>query len=111
MSDLSKPTRELVRRGALPLAEAGVATRLTRGVAVRNPARRNLFRLLGIYLPERQAREVLAAIHDYKWIRAERAGCDIWQINAPKAPLAAAANCWATKYLDSYLEWHGLQAA
>lgn len=79
---------------------------LTRmALAARSPARRTVFKLLGIYLPEPQARLVLAEIHNFKWLQAEKAGTDIWQAKAPHNPLAAAAAEWAQRYWNDFVRW------
>jgi hypothetical protein len=82
-----------------------------RALAAHNNARRSLFKLIGVYLPEAQAREALSNIHDYKWIEAEKAGYDIWTRQAPAAPLGAAARAWAARYLKGFLNWRRPHAA
>jgi hypothetical protein len=78
---------------------------LRSAIVAKNPARRAVFKLLGIYLPEAQARLVLQEIHNYKWITAEKAGKDVWAEQAPQAPFTAAARAWASHYLNAWLEW------
>lgn len=101
----SARVRELVARGIVPPEEAAETALLSRSVLARYPARRAVFRLLGIYLPEAQAQVVLREIHNFKWIAAEKAGEDIWRKRAPENPFAAAAREWAGRYLDLFLQW------
>jgi hypothetical protein len=110
--DTLKPaTRILATRNSVFASEAGLRPTVGRSVAVKNPARRALFQLLGVYMPEREAREVLASIHSYKWIEAEKAGRDIWTEKEPAQPMSAAARTWASKHLSAYMQWRGLRAA
>ena len=109
-NEVGRQPRQLVERGLLPAEEVGLGAHFVRSIAARNPARRAVFRLLGIYLPENEAREVLARIHDHKWIQAEKAGYDIWESKARTAPLRAAARDWARRYLDAYQQWRGRTA-
>lgn len=111
-SDLKPGARELMRRGAMGADALGMGSTAARAAAARNPNRRALFKLLGIYLPEEQAREALRNIHDFKWIEAEKAGCDIWATSAPDAPpLGRAARVWSMNHLQSFLSWHNCRAA
>lgn len=86
----------------LPLGKTGV---LHRGGIVRYPARLAVFKLYGIYLPEREAQAVLREIHNYKWFVAEKAGKDVWQERAPENPFSAAAQEWGRRYLETFLDW------
>lgn len=104
---LAEPMKQALRSRIVGSDEAGVTTGLADGLRLRNPARRAVFQLLGVYLPERQAREVLRKIHEYKWIEAEKAGFDFWSRHCPNMPLEAAASQWALHYLDDYLQWSG----
>jgi hypothetical protein len=100
VSQLRPALRQMVERKAVPAGEI-LPGRLGReGLAHRSPARRAVFRLLGEYFPEEAAREILARIHDYKWIEAEKAGFDIWRINGYE-PLKIAARTWAEKHLPA----------
>jgi hypothetical protein len=105
LENLTTTQQELLERRAIPAQELGIPTPV-RGLALmqRNPSRRTVFRLLGIYLPEREARALLSKIHDFKWIEAEKAGCDIWRKCEPRAPFTAAAQNWASRYLPKFLE-------
>ncbi len=105
LHELEPRKRQLVERGALPPEEAGLHRPLVRGALSRNPARRAVFKLLGIYVPEKQAQAILRSIHEYKWLTAERAGEDIWRKRAPRSPFAAAAKEWASQYLNDFLRW------
>ena len=101
--ELSEGARELVVRGSLPRGETGLeGSGLRRAIALKNPARREVFRLLGIYLPEAQARRLLREVNDYMWIQAEKAGCDIWRVLDQKQPFAAGAREWARRYLKAF---------
>jgi hypothetical protein len=112
VDQLSAKHQELLARRAVPAQELGVPTPV-RGLALvqRNPSRRTVHRLLGIYLPEREARELLKKIHDFKWIEAEKAGADIWRKREPREPFKAAAQNWATRYLPKFLEYANREAA
>jgi hypothetical protein len=90
----------LIHRRALPAGEGRPARLDRRVLAYRNPARRAVFRLLGSYFTETEAREILRCIHDYKWIEAEKAGFDIWCINSCE-PLKHAAQSWARHHLSA----------
>lgn len=104
VAELSDCAQELVGRRAVGPADVGCAVATSRMVAVRNPARRAVFRLLGFYLPESEARDLLRRIHEYKWIEAEKAGRDIWVEAARSAsPLEVAARNWASRYLDRHV--------
>lgn len=92
---------DLVRRGVVSRGDVGVHTAPAKALSLRNPCRRQVFRLLGIYLPEREARELLKTVHDYKWIESEKAGFDLW--SRKEEPLEEAARSWADKYLSKYL--------
>ena len=100
--ELTESAQALIARGSLPGMHAGLPGGLRCAMAAKNPARREVFRLLGIYLPEPQARMLLHEVHDYMWIQAEKAGCDIWQVLDNKQPFAAAAREWGRRYLASF---------
>lgn len=100
---MNSPARELVLKRAVPRTEIGLPAGSFRAVAARNPARREVFRLLGIYLPEREARELLKQVHDYKWIQAEKLGYDVWHQAHQKSAFSTAARYWAHRYLDAFL--------
>lgn len=101
--------RPLIDRRALPAGEGRPAYLDRECLAHRSPARRAVFRLLGVYFPEAQAREILQRIHDYKWIEAEKAGFDIWRLNGYE-PLKAAAETWARRHLPAtVLALHGTE--
>ena len=102
--DLKPAARELAVRRAFSAEDLGLSTATDRRMAQRNPARRAVFRLLGFYLPETEARDLLRIIHEFKWIEAEKAGCDIWTIEAPEEPLRKAARDWAGRFLPRFLE-------
>lgn len=91
--------RSMVELSTMPLNRMALAARC--------PARRTVFKLLGIYLPEPQARRVLAEIHNFKWLQAEKAGTDIWLEKAPHNPLAAAAAEWARRHWGDFVRWLG----
>ncbi len=95
----------LARRRVAPAHELTGHGVLERRTLARYPARREVFRLFGIYLPESQAQELLKEVHKFKWITAEKAGEDVWQKQAPENPFAAAAREWAQRYLHAFLEW------
>ena len=104
--ELRSSTQELLHRRAISAQSVGVPSALHKQVLTqRNPSRRAVFQLLGIYLPEREAKALLTRVHDYKWIEAEKAGKDIWRCREPRAPLKAAAQNWASKYLPGFLEY------
>jgi hypothetical protein len=109
--DLKPAARQLLERGAVGSREIGVATGTTRVLAAHHTARRSLFNLIGVYLPEAQAREALRNIHDYKWIEAEKAGYDIWSRAASESPIRAAALAWAARHLQSFQNWRKPQTA
>ena len=102
VDELSDSAQALLARGALSRAEAGLEGGLRRSLAMKNPARREVFRLLGIYLPEHDARKLLREVSDYMWIQAEKAGCDIWQVLDQRQPFAAGAREWARRYLQAF---------
>jgi hypothetical protein len=108
---LSEGDKAAVRNRMLNPAELGFTGGFGRALRAKNPARRAVFRLLGIYLPEPEAREVIRKIHDFKWIEAEKAGFDIWSSNRPEVAFKKAAKTWADSYLGSYLGWKGERAA
>lgn len=95
----------LARRSVAPVHELTGRGVVERRTLARYPARREVFRLFGIYLPEPQAQELLKEVHKFKWITAERAGEDVWQKRAPDNPFAAAAREWAQRYLQAFLDW------
>lgn len=104
--------RALVERRMVPVEELGGSPTLRREVLGRHPARLAVFKLLGIYLPEAEARALLTEVHRYKWIVAEKAGEDVWKKKDPRNPFGAAAREWATAYLDAFLRWwRGVQSA
>jgi len=111
LCELTPHRRHLVERGAVPPEEAGILRPLTRGALSRYPARRAVFKLLGIYVPEKQAQAILRSIHEYKWLTAERAGEDIWRKRAPRSAFAVAAKEWASQYLNDFLKWVEQQRA
>lgn len=90
----------LMARRALPAGDGRPAQLDREGLAHRSPARRAVFRLLGAYFPEPEAREILQRIHDHKWIEAEKAGFDIWRLNGYE-PLKMAAETWAQRHLPA----------
>ncbi len=96
---------ELVKRRALASAQVGGGAGMRRPAMETNPNRRAVFRLLGIYLPEREAKALLNNVHEFKWIEAEKAGYDVWEEVSPRCPLKAAAAAWAPSYLDQFLSW------
>ena len=104
-NQVGRQTQQLVERGLLPAEEVGFGTRFVRSIAARNPARRAVFKLLGVYMPETEAKDVLARIHEHKWIQAEKAGYDIWDTRSSRSPLGAAARDWAGRYLERYQNW------
>lgn len=108
---LSEGDKVAVRNRMLNPAELGFTGGLGSALRAKNPARRAVFRLLDIYLPESEAREVIRKIHDFKWIEAEKAGFDIWSSNRPDVALSKAARTWADSYLGSFLGWRGKRAA
>ncbi len=108
-SDLHPAAEELIRRKALGASEVGVPARMSRHMLERNPNRRAVYRILGIYLPEREARTLLQNVHDYKWIEAEKAGFDLWSKKEPRSPLTAAAHAWAVRHLNQFLAWRKLE--
>ena len=108
---LSEGDKAAVRHRMLSPAELGLTSGFGLALRAKNPARRAVFRLLGIYLPEPEAREVIRKIHDFKWIEAEKAGFDIWSSNRPEVAFKKAARTWADSYLGSYLGWKGERAA
>lgn len=109
--DLTEAAHELLRARAIPQFEFRVSTRGMAALAQKNPNRRKVFELFGFYLPEREARDLLKKIHDFKWIEAEKSGRDIWQENQAGDPFATAATTWATRYMDGRLEKMPPQAA
>lgn len=102
--DLTPDTRRLMECRAVNAEVLGQpAGRNGRSILHRNPARRAVYRLLGIYLPEREAKALLKRVHEFKWIEAEKAGCDIWSVWAEE-PLQEAAHVWAQNYLPGFLQ-------
>lgn len=101
--ELHPAADELLRRKALSPGEVGRPVRTSRRMLERNPNRRAVYRMLGIYLPEREARALLRNVHEYKWIEAEKAGYDLWAQPDAKCPLTRAAQSWAAKYLEQFL--------
>ncbi len=108
-SDLHPAAEELIRRKALTASEVGRPPQTSRLTLERNPNRRAVYRMLGIYLPEREARTLLQNVHDYKWIEAEKAGFDLWSTEEPRSPLSLAAHAWARHYLQQFLAWRKLE--
>lgn len=107
-SDLKAAAEELVRRKAVVPSEVGMLPRTSRHMLETNPNRRAVFRMLGIYLPEREAKALLRNVHEYKWIEAEKAGHDVWTKAEPQCPLTAAARAWAVRHLQQFLKWRQL---
>lgn len=101
---LSTNAAQLIARRAFSPGDAGLHTGSLSHLALKNPCRRAVFHMLGIYLPEREARAVLQNIHEYKWIEAEKAGYDVWTQVAPREPFLAAARVWAAAYLSRFLD-------
>lgn len=99
-ADLRPEAASLVKRGAISASDFRTSTRHMRALSMKNPNRRKVFELFGFYLPEREARDLLKKIHDYKWIEAEKAGFDIWSDNNACDPFKTAATHWAGKYMD-----------
>jgi hypothetical protein len=109
---LSEGDKVAVSNRMLNPAELGFTSGFGASLRAKNPARRAVFRLLGIYLPEAEAREVIRKIHDFKWIEAEKAGFDIWSSHhQPEVAFKRAAKTWADSYLGSFLGWKGERAA
>lgn len=109
--DLTRAAHELLRARAIPQFEFRGSTRGMVALAQKNPNRRKVFELFGFYLPEREARDLLKKIHDFKWIEAEKSGRDIWQESHAGDPFATAANTWASRYLEDCVEKLPPQAA
>ena len=110
--ELKPATKELLKRRALLPESIGISVPIRKQtLACKNPSRRAVYQLLGIYLPEREAKALLRRIHDFKWIEAEKAGCDIWRKREPRAPLKAAAKQWASNHLPKFLERGEKEAA
>lgn len=105
VAQMKPAARELLERGALDSAEVASPSFTVTGMTQRNPARRQLFKLIGVYLPEAEARRALQNIHEFKWIEAEKAGFDIWHKTAANQPLHAAARTWSARHLQSFLLW------
>jgi hypothetical protein len=104
-ADLKTPVREMLKSGALSGEESGMGARFSaRTLTVKNPNRRKVFELFGVYLPEREARALLKKIHEFKWIEAEKAGEDIWDATEPDRSFETAARHWADRFLPQYLE-------
>lgn len=108
---LDEKTKTAVREGWVNPVDFGFTGSIRSTLALRNPARRAVYKILGIYLPEREARDMLRKIHEYKWIEAEKAGFDIWQKRARDCGFSDAATRWAKFYLRPYLTHKGLMAA
>ncbi|MCX7625070.1 MAG: hypothetical protein N2Z21_02510 [Candidatus Sumerlaeaceae bacterium] len=87
------------------LTDPATATLSRHALVARCPARRAVYKLLGIYLPELEARLALNEIHKYKWLQAEKAGKDIWLETWPQNPMAAAASEWARQYWHEFVRW------
>ena len=106
IDDVTPTVKELVARKALDPFEAGLNSSVTRAaMAGHNPARRAVFQILDIYLPEQEAAQLLKQVRDFMWIEAEKAGCDIWKKRAPRQPFVVAAKTWATNHLCNFLAW------
>ncbi len=110
VGEMKPAARKLLERGALDAAEVASPSVTVTGMARRNPARRQLFKLIGVYLPEAEARRALQNIHEFKWIEAEKAGFDIWQIAPARQPLHEAARAWSARHLQGFLLWQNKAA-
>ncbi len=110
-ADLNAATQELLKARAIPQTEFRPSSRGISAMAKKNPNRRKVFELFGFYLPERDARNLLKAIHDFKWIEAEKVGRDIWSECTVQDPFETAATTWAGKYLPCYMNEDTPEAA
>lgn len=110
-ASLKPATQSLLQQRSLPAAEFGGSTRAMRALAAKNPNRRRVFELFGFYLPEREARDLLKKVHDFKWIEAEKVGFDIWDHSPQNDPFSTAATSWAARHLNGYMEYRNGEAA
>ncbi len=98
--------RALVQRRILSRAEAaGDGGVTTRRALARNPHRREAFRLTGLYFSEEEARDLIAAISEHRWLEAEKAGRDIWVEKDPACPTCAASRDWMGRFFPRWAEW------
>ena len=95
--------RHVSRERLTVLARQGLALlkgQDPKGVVVQG----RLEKALGIDLPldPAGASELLAEVHRFKWLEAERAGRDIWRERHPSDPEAGAAREWFRLYFGAW---------
>lgn len=100
-------SRRVITRGDVT-GDTGISTRT---LLSRNPARRELHRLTGVYMPEEQAEEILNRISDHQWIQAEKAQRNIWAEHDPQAPRRAAALDWMHNHFSVWQRWQEASAS